>query len=84
MNGSTKVQWIGYDLNVDRFEKGISPRKVKWVADWITTHLESGGVLGRNLRSALGRLVFVAGALHHVRPFLGPIFAWSAVLKGGS
>ena len=83
VNGGTKVQWIGYDLDVERFEKGISPRKVKWVADWITTHLESGGVMGRNLRSALGRLVFVAGALHHVRPFLGPIFAWSAVLRGG-
>ena len=83
VNGGTKVQWIGYDLDVDRFEKGISSRKVKWVADWITTHLVSGGVMGRNLRSALGRLVFVAGALHHVRPFLGPIFAWSAVLRGG-
>ena len=53
------------------------------MAEWITTHLESGGVMGRNLRSALGRLVFVAGALHHVRPFLGPIFAWLAVLRGG-
>ena len=73
VNGGTKVQWIGYDLDVDRFEKGISSRKVKWVADWITTHLESGGVMGRDLRSALGRLVFVAGALHQVRPFLGPV-----------
>ena len=44
VSGGTKVQWIGYDLDVDRFEKGISSRKVKWVADWITAHLESGGV----------------------------------------
>ena len=27
--------------------------------------------------------MFVAGALQHVPPFLGPLFAWSAVLKGG-
>ena len=40
--------------------------------------------MGRDLRSALGRLVFVAGALHEVRPFLGPIFAWSSVMKGGT
>ena len=84
VGGGTKVQWIGYDLDVDKFEKGISPRKVRWVVDWITAHIESGGVVGRNLKSALGRLVFVAGALHHVRPFLGPIFAWAAVLKGGT
>ena len=84
VHGGTRVQWIGYDLDIDRFEKGISPRKVKWVADWIATHLEENGVTGRGLRSALGRLVFVAGALHHIRPFLGPLFAWASVLKGGA
>eukprot|EP00435_Cladocopium_sp_Y103_P070405 s861_g35.t1 len=46
--------------------------------------LESDGVLGRDLKSALGRLGFVAGALHHVRPFLGPLFAWSVVLAPGT
>ena len=83
VKGGTKVEWIGYVLDVDRFERGISEKKVKWVSEWIDTHVEAGGVTGRSLRSALGRLVFVAGALHHVRPFLGPVFAWSSVMKGG-
>ena len=39
---------------------------------------------GRDLKSALGRFSFVAGALQHVRPFLGPIFAWAAVLSPGT
>ena len=36
--------------------------------------------LGRNLRSTLGRCGFVARALDHIKPFLNPGFAWSAVL----
>ena len=79
-----KVQWIGYQIDVQMFEKGIESRKVKWVEEWISSHLISEGVVGRDLRSALGRFGFVAGALHHVRPFLGPLFAWSAVLAPGT
>ena len=29
------------------------------------------------LREALGRLQFVAGPLEHLRPFLGPLYAWA-------
>ena len=84
VHGGDRVKWIGYELDIRRFEKGVSESKVKWVSDWIDKRLGDGGLLGRDLKSALGRLVFVAGALQHVRPFLGPIFAWSAVLKGGT
>ena len=84
VRGGLKLQWIGYQLDLDAFEKGISERKVQWVIDWITKHRASGGVTGRELKSALGRFCFVAGALHHVRPFLGPLFAWSSVLAMGT
>ena len=84
VKGGDVVQWIGYELDGRRFRKGVSERKVLWVREWIQRRLVEGGTLGRDLKSALGRLVFVAGALQHVRPFLGPIFAWSSVLKGGT
>ena len=84
VRGGLRLQWIGYQLDPDAFEKGISERKVQWVVDWITKHRVSGGVTGRELKSALGRFCFVAGALHHVRPFLGPLFAWSSVLAMGT
>eukprot|EP00435_Cladocopium_sp_Y103_P061932 s382_g23.t1 len=84
VRGGTVVQWIGYQLDVDLFKKGISERKVKWMLDWLEKHEASGGILGRDLKSALGRFGFVAGALQHVRPFLGPIFAWSARLAPGT
>ena len=84
VRGGVEVGWIGYQLDVKGFKKGISEKKVRWMKDWLGKHLSAGGILGRDLKSALGRFSFVAGALPHVRPFLGPLFAWSAVLAGGT
>ena len=80
VHGGDVVQWIGYEIDVRTFSRGVSAKKVEWVSNWIERRLKDGGTVGRDLKSALGRLVFVAGALQHVRPFLGPIFGWSAVL----
>ena len=78
------MQWIGYQLDVEKFTKGISQRKVRWLMEWFEKYEKSGGILGRDMKSALGRFGFVAGALQHVRPFLGPMFAWSARLAPGT
>ena len=84
VRGGLEVQWIGYQLDVDKFARGVSAKKVRWVDEWISRRLQEGGVLGREMKAALGRLSFVSGALHHVRPFLGPVFAWSSVIGLGS
>ena len=78
------VQWIGYQLDVENFSRGVSSKKVDWVVGWIQRKLQEGGATGREMRSALGRFSFVAGALHHVRPFLGPLFAWTAMIAMGT
>ncbi len=84
VRGGTRIQWIGYQLDVYTFEKGISDSKVEWILNWITKKRQDGGATGRELRSALGRFSFVAGALQHLRPFLGPLFAWAAALALGT
>ena len=84
VRGGLVVHWIGYQIDVQKFTKGMSEKKVKWIVEWLERHRASGGVTGRDLKSALGRFSFVAGALQHVRPFLGPIFAWAAVLAPGT
>ena len=84
IRGGTRIQWIGYQLDVSTFEKGISDSKVKWILGWIRKKKLDGGATGRGLRSALGRFSFVAGALQHLRPFLGPLFAWAAALAMGT
>lgn len=83
LRGGTRIQWIGYQLDVGVFEKGISDSKVKWILGWIEKKKQDGGATGRELKSALGRLSFVAGALQHIRPFLGPLFAWASALALG-
>ncbi len=84
VRGGTEIQWIGYQLDVEEFKKGISESKVKWILGWITKKRIDGGATGRELKSALGRLSFVAGALQHIRPFLGTLFAWAAALALGT
>ena len=84
VRGSLVVQWIGYQLDIQNFSRGVSDKKVDWVVRWITRKLEEGGATGREMRSTLGRFSFVAGALHHVRPFLGPLFAWTTMIAMGT
>ena len=84
VRGGAAVQWIGYQLDVGWYAKGISERKVSWLREWVARHRAAGGVTGREFKAALGRLSFVAGALPHVRPFLAPLFAWSSVQSMGT
>ena len=84
VRGGAEVDWIGYHLDVSNFTRGINESKRAWITKWIDGKLEQGGVLGRELKSVLGRLSFVAGALRHVRPFLAPLFSWSSSLAGGT
>ena len=82
--GGVVVQWIGYQLDLGHFSVGISDRKRRWIKDWIARKRAEGGVVGRELKAALGRLPFVVGALKHVRPFLGPLYAWSSAMAAGT
>lgn len=65
-------------------EASMSLREMKWIQKWVDEKLAAGGIVGRELKSVLGRLSFVAGALKHVRPFLAPLFSWPSTLAGGA
>ena len=80
VRAGTQLDWIGYHLDVSSFEVGINERKKAWLLAWLDGRLREGGVVGRNLRATLGRFCFVARTMDQIRPFLGPVFAWSAVL----
>ena len=60
VRGGAAVDWIGYHLNVATFERGINESKKAWILNWIGDKLLQGGVVGRELKSVLGRLSFVA------------------------
>ena len=44
--GGTSLCWIGYQLDVFKFEKGIGPGKVQLLGRWIGERLSEGCVQG--------------------------------------
>ena len=77
LSGGFETEWVGYALDIGRFEMGISHKRAQWVIRWIGDKLREQKVRLGEIREGLGRLQFVAGPLEHIRPFLGPLYAWT-------
>ena len=77
VKGGVESDWIGYALDVGRFAIGISESRCMWAQRWIGDKVRERRVRLGELREGLGRLQFIAGPLEHVRPFLGPLYAWA-------
>ena len=82
--GGLQLEWLGYYLDLKQGKVGVSVKKVEWLENWIGRVLKAGGVLGRDLKSALGRMGFLAGPLKHARPFLAPVYRWASKVQMGS
>jgi hypothetical protein len=76
LHGGETLEWIGYALDVGRFELGVTEKRTQWAIRWVQDKVREGSVRLGELREGLGRLQFVAGPLDHLRPFLGPLYAW--------
>ena len=77
VQGGVQSEWVGYALDVGRFAIGISEARTQWAIRWIGDKITERRVQLGELREGLGRLQFIAGPLEHVRPFLGPVYAWA-------
>ena len=82
--GGFQAEWIGYQVDLDTWRLGVSEKKVRWLSEWTERILEEGRLMGREFRAGVGRLGFLAGALAGARPFLAPLYAVSARVKGSS
>ena len=76
--------WLGYCLDCQRFEIGLSAARAKWLKDWLERAAQRGMSVVRELREALGRLGFAAGVLEWHRLFLAPLYAWTAAAPASS
>ena len=76
LKGGERLEWIGYYLDLGRFQLGITEKRIQWAVRWIGDKCREGRVRLGEMREGLGRLQFVAGPLEHIRPFLGPIYGW--------
>ena len=75
---------MGLEIDLTGYRLGLSLSGAQWLCDWIDGVIERDAVLIRDLASVLGRLAFAAGPLERIRPFLSPMFAWTAVAPGGA
>ena len=70
------LSWIGYEIDLKDFRLGISERRAVWLLGWYDRVLAAGVVALVELRQALGRMVYVYGALSWDRPFLAGLFSF--------
>ena len=77
--GGFCFNWCGYEVNLREWSLGISAARAEWVIGWLDRVTADCRVRIRELREALGRMVFVYGAVEWDRPYLAPLFSWVAV-----
>ena len=76
--GGMSCEWVGYWLDYSRFHLGISESRSAWLIRWGDRVVNEGLVQMRDFAEGLGRLGFTAGVLEYYKPFLAPLYSWSA------
>ena len=79
--GGLKVEWIGLFADYTSMKLGLSPKRATWLSGWTLGVARSGKISLKEMEQGLGRLGFAANALTWERPFLGPLYSWSAAIR---
>ena len=80
--GGLRVEWIGLCTDYVNMSLGLSVTRSAWVQKWTLKLALGGRITSKEMEQGLGRLGFTAGALIWERPFLGPLYAWCAAVRG--
>ena len=75
-----QFQWVGFELFLQPCKFGLTRKRAEWLRKWLGETASHGKVKISDMRVVLGRLSFGSTALGHLRPFLGPIYAWAVVM----
>ena len=78
--GGTATEWVGLTTDYGKYSFGLSEKRSTWLRSWIDGLLTSGLVEPGEFAAGLGRLSFASLALPWEKPFLGPLFAWTAAV----
>ena len=81
LGGDTLI-WVGFELLLESYRVGISQRRADWFIRWSTEVASSPTIHMKTFEEGLGRIMFVAGALEHERPFLGPLHKFLTLHHG--
>ena len=78
-SGGDILVWVGFELLLRSRCVGISSRRAEWFARWTEKIANSTTVNIASFEEGLGRIMFVAGALEHERPFLCPLYRFISI-----
>ncbi|CAE8623280.1 unnamed protein product [Polarella glacialis] len=76
--GGLATDWVGFYLDMQTFSVGISLARAQWLTRWAAQVHQDGMADMRRFAEALGRLGFATHVLLWAKPFLAPLYAWSA------
>ena len=79
--GGLKVEWIGLYTDYTTMKLGLSETRAKWMENWTRKLSLLGKVTAKEMEQGLGRLGFSASALWWEKPFLGPLYSWTAAIR---
>ena len=79
--GGLTTEWIGLTTDYGSYSFGLSERRARWMTDWIGRLLKEKEVPPREFAAVMGRLSFASSALPWEKPFLGPLYTWSAAVR---
>ena len=78
--GGVQADSVGYFFDWENLVGGLPAKRAAWLVNWARTTAAAGIAVGRDGRSALGQFSFSTTPPKHLLPFLGPIYAWAAVI----
>ena len=80
--GGLEVEWVGFWASLRLFRIGISAGRTDWILQQVEIYERDGYLIHmRRFQEFVGRLGFMAQALVWMRPFLAPMYAWSAAVS---
>ena len=77
--GGDTLVWVGFELMLRSRSIGISARRAQWFIRWTQKIANAPTVHMASFEVGSGRIMFVAGALEHERPFLGPLYKFISI-----
>ena len=82
--GGTALEWIGLWCDYTRFATGVSEKRGQWLIKTLRSWIASQPVVVRRLNEQICRFTFAFQGIEHLRPFLGPFYAWIASVPAGA
>eukprot|EP00969_Alexandrium_andersonii_P323040 14273696-Alexandrium_andersonii.AAC.1 len=78
VRGGVGYVFVGYAGSVRDWTLGMAATRVDWIVARSKELAAGQPIQPRFLKEFLGMCAFAAGALPHVKPFLGRLYAWAA------